>query len=131
MTTNEQSRLVSVYQFAQMKGVRPQYLYQKIRDHKVPANVLKYNNTNTLGDPKVQPYFILHKAEQWWSDLLVAREVRAQAAADRKVQVVAKPVAALDTVIEFLGTLEDKNATKTIKYLQQVKQVLETQNNQQ
>jgi len=86
--------VVSIYKFATEKGVRPQYLYQKMADGKIPNNVYVIDAKND------QPFLIREKAEEWWQNLLLAREERRQKQ-DGKVKLIGNPKQVLQMVIEF------------------------------
>ena len=108
---------VSVYGFATEKGARPQYLYQKLREGKVP------NDIYVVDQKDDKPYFIREKAEAWWDGLLKAREERAvtQASVVRSNKVeymVPEPHQMLEMVIGFLGAT--KSGKKIASELQVV-----------
>lgn len=104
-----QTNLISVYKFATEKGIRPQYMYSKMREGKVP------NDCYVVDARTDQAFLIKDKAEAWYDDVLNAREERAIKQSNKPVQLAGDPKMLLETVIGFMEEAGQKKLANDLK----------------
>jgi len=103
-TTNGKEKFVSIYQFANLVGSRPQHLYSLNREGKIPEDLIKEGLDG-------KPMLSLERAQEWWKNRLLAREEKKA----EKVMLVQDPIATLQMLVAWFEQTKHREITKSLK----------------